>query len=431
MASQDYGLTPDLEAEQEALLRRRKIGEAMLASSRQPIQGRMVGRTYVRASPLEGLAAMFEAAQGRKEVDAVDTGLKDIRGRYNEGLAQAVSQYTNAKNAKGEPLVTYGDSASLTDPASLEARAKPDPRQAISAAMLSQYPQLRALAQMDMTQLNRTEDREDQQAFRTTEAQAAREARAAEAQAAREARAAELQARLADARTSAADRAALQRELAQLRIDAQRELRTLAGSMRQPPAPVAVMGNDGKPVYVSPDQAFGRQPAGKSAAQLPGSALKLQQEELDAINTAASINADVGALRNQIDSGKLSIGPVRNATSQAKNFLGLSDENSRNFASFRATLEKLRNDSLRLNKGVQTEGDAQRAWNELVSSINDPKVVSQRLAEIQKINERAINLRRNNINVIRSNYGVDPLENTPRPPAAVGGGGSGSWEVVR
>lgn len=424
MTTQDWnlagGMPPELEAEQIRLRRQQKIADALLAQSQAPFQQQTAGGFVVPISPFEGAAKMLAAYGAKRKQGEVERGTADIGKRYNEGLAQAVSQYTSAKNAKGEPLVTYGDSASLTDPASLEATAKPDPRQAISAAMLSQYPQLRSLAQMDLTQLNRTEDREDQQAFRASEAQAAREARQRE-----------LEARLADARTTAADRAALQRELAQMRIDAQRDLRAMTGAMRQPPAPVAVMGPDGKPVYVSPDQAVGRQPAGKSAAQLPGSALKLQQEELDAINTSASINADVGALKDQIDSGKLAIGPVRNATSQAKNFLGLSDENSRNFASFRSTLEKLRNDSLRLNKGVQTEGDAQRAWNELVSSINDPKVVSQRLGEIQKINERAINLRRNNVNVIRSNYGVEPLEASPNPPAAVGSGSSGSWSVVR
>lgn len=415
MATQDYGLTPDLEAEQEALLRRRKIGEALLTSSRQPVQGRMVGRTYVRASPLEGLAAMFEAAQGRKEVDAVDTGLKDIRNRYTEGLAAEVERISRLRS--GTP--TQVEPAEYGEVVTNRGEA-PNPRAAIEQAMLSRYPQVQRMGELQ----HRTYEAEQTRA-------ADRESRAAIAQDGREARMAELEARLADARTRADERAALQRELAQMRIDAQRELRTLAGSMRQPAAPVAVMGPDGKPVYVSPDQAVGRQPAGKSAAQLPGSALKLQQEELDAINTAASISADVGALKSQIDSGQLAIGTVRNATSQAKNFLGLSDENSRNFASFRATLEKLRNDSLRLNKGVQTEGDAQRAWNELVSSINDPKVVSQRLDEIQKINERAIDLRRNNINVIRSNYGVDPLEDTPKPAAAVGRGGSGGWEVVR
>lgn len=164
----------------------------------------------------------------------------------------------------------------------------------------------------------------------------------------------------------------------------------------------------------------------KNTPKLPTSALKMQQEELDAIGTSGSINADLGSLEKQIDAGKLQLGPVNNLLAKGKNLIGASDEASRNLASFQSTLEKLRNDSLRLNKGVQTEGDAQRAWNELVSNINDPKVVKQRLGEIQKINERAANLRRMNVDNIRANFGVDPMDVSAykNQPAAVGGGGT-------
>lgn len=165
----------------------------------------------------------------------------------------------------------------------------------------------------------------------------------------------------------------------------------------------------------------------KKAPKLPTSALKMQQEELDAIGTSSTINADLSAISKQLESGKLKLGLVDNLMGKAKNIVGASDEQSRNLASFQATLEKLRNDSLRLNKGVQTEGDAQRAWNELVANINDPGVVKQRLGEIQKINERAANLRRMNVDNIRANFGVDPMDTTgySNQPAAVGGGGSG------
>ncbi len=139
------------------------------------------------------------------------------------------------------------------------------------------------------------------------------------------------------------------------------------------------------------------------------------------------------ALEGQIDAGKLKLGPVSNIASQARNMAGMSDEQSRNFQSFQSTLEKLRNDSLRLNKGVQTEGDAQRAWNELIKNINDPKVVKQRLGEIQKINARAANLRKMNIDSIRSNYGMEPMDTSgyEKQAPAVGGGASGGWSIQR
>jgi hypothetical protein len=157
--------------------------------------------------------------------------------------------------------------------------------------------------------------------------------------------------------------------------------------------------------------------------KLPTPALKLQQEELDAIGTASSINADLGGIANQIDSGNLDLSAASNAAGTVRNMIGISNENSRNLASFKSTLEKLRNDSLRLNKGVQTEGDAQRAWNELVANINDKGVVKQRLAEIQKINERAVNLRKMNVDSIRTNFGLEPMDTggyEKQPPQSAG-----------
>lgn len=143
---------------------------------------------------------------------------------------------------------------------------------------------------------------------------------------------------------------------------------------------------------------------------MPTSALKLQKEEVDAIGLGGQINADMEAIIGQIDEGKLKLGPMRNILMSGQNAAGMSDEISRNYASFKSTLEKLRNDSLRLNKGVQTEGDAQRAWNEILANMNDEQLVRERLQEVQAINARAAELRKMNVDIIRQNYGYPPLE---------------------
>lgn len=161
-------------------------------------------------------------------------------------------------------------------------------------------------------------------------------------------------------------------------------------------------------------------------ANMPPAALKMQQEALDSIGTVGTINADLGAIGGMIDQGKLNFGPVSNLKNKALNAAGVSNEQSRNFATFQSTLEKLRNDSLRLNKGVQTDGDAQRAWNELFQNVNDKDVVKQRLQEIQKINERGAALQQMNVDTIRSNYGAEPLDASGRlqQAPALGGGQS-------
>lgn len=167
---------------------------------------------------------------------------------------------------------------------------------------------------------------------------------------------------------------------------------------------------------------------------LPTSALKMQQEDLDAIGSASGIQADLAAFDKQIADKKLNLGVVSNLINQTRNMAGMSTEQSRNLASFKAMLEKLRNDSLRLNKGVQTDGDAQRAWNELITNINDPQVVRQRIKEIIGLNERAVQLRRLNIDTIRNNFGQPPLDVSERTnlPAAVGGApAGGGWSIQR
>lgn len=174
------------------------------------------------------------------------------------------------------------------------------------------------------------------------------------------------------------------------------------------------------------------------AKPMPAPALKMQQEQLDELANAENMRGQLGKYAEQIQSGALKLGPMQNLESKVRNFAGASDPNSRNFASFQATLEKLRNDSLRLNKGVQTEGDAQRAWNELVTNINDPKVVTQRLNEIEQINARAAQLRQLNINNIRANYGAGPLDvsgyrsqQNETPATAPAPAQSGSTQPVR
>ncbi|WP_157672700.1 hypothetical protein [Achromobacter denitrificans] len=161
-----------------------------------------------------------------------------------------------------------------------------------------------------------------------------------------------------------------------------------------------------------------------SRKPLPSTALKMQQEALEAMSLVGGINADLGAIQQQVREGKLDVGPVENIISGVRNKVGRSSENSRAYASFMSTLEKLRNDSLRLNKGVQTEGDAQRAWNELLANVNDPKLVEQRLGEVMKINQRAAELRGLANDSMRANFGHDPMDYSQylNVPAAVGQG---------
>lgn len=150
---------------------------------------------------------------------------------------------------------------------------------------------------------------------------------------------------------------------------------------------------------------------GKSAAKpMPATALRMQNEALDSIGASNALRSDLLAFKSEIDKGTLPLGPIQNKMYEAQNWAGSSSPESKKYASFKANLERLRNESLRLNKGVQTEGDAIRAWNEVLASINDPELVSDRLEEIANINQRGAQLKKLEVDNIRANYGNDPMD---------------------
>ena len=151
---------------------------------------------------------------------------------------------------------------------------------------------------------------------------------------------------------------------------------------------------------------------GGGAGGKPASAgiQKILDDHLGTIGATAGVNADIGALSNMINQGKLRLGPYENQLSEGANWLGASTDNSKNYATFKGTIEKIRNQTLLLNKGVQTEGDAQRALNELFSNLNDAGVVRQRLSEIGAINQRAINLRKAQVDQLRSDNHMPAMD---------------------
>lgn len=400
------GMTP----EEIDIARKQKLADMLTKQAEQPLEGQMVSGRYVAPSWTQMLAKGLNAYMaGKASNDALDmqkqfgdkqrTDFMDTAQKYAAALKGTPEQSSpyQADNPFGEDL---GNMQTVTPAVPGSRDAAMNVAMQSQSPMWQQYAMQQAMKENKPVVVGRSLVDPD-----TGKVVATDSTWAAEQQAARQAKQDELQAKMEDARLSRQERLDAQKQLAQMNIDARRDIAAQSSADRR---------------MIAGMVASQRQQ--KNVPKLPTSALKLQQEDLDAVGTASSIQSDLGALKNQIDSGQLKLGPVNNLISAGRNMAGISDDNSRNYASFRSTLEKLRNDSLRLNKGVQTEGDAQRAWNELISNINDPQVVSKRMGEIQKINERAANLHRMNIDNIRSNFGVDPLDATgyTDQPAAVG-----------
>jgi hypothetical protein len=94
----------------------------------------------------------------------------------------------------------------------------------------------------------------------------------------------------------------------------------------------------------------------------------------------------------------------------------MSSEGSQNYARFQADVQRMVNESLRLNKGVQTEGDAQRAAEEILRNLNDPGVVRTQLTRLRDLNQSAALFHQRQISDIQRYYpGLGAAPPSPQP----------------
>ena len=174
MTTQDWaisgGMPPELAAEQIKLRRRQTMAEALMEQAMRPLEtNRMAGGYVVPVSPFEGAAKLLNTYVAGKRQKDVEKGYTDLSQKYQQGMADAVRQYMQAKQgtpATTETIVDEQANDGEGAPATINAPAvKGDPRAAITQAMMSQYPQLQRIAQMDLTQINRAEDRDEERAW--------------------------------------------------------------------------------------------------------------------------------------------------------------------------------------------------------------------------------------------------------------------------
>ena len=150
----------------------------------------------------------------------------------------------------------------------------------------------------------------------------------------------------------------------------------------------------------------------KAENKLSGTLQKAETDDIFALETSKNINKNVDKFDKLITDGKLEFGVMDTAGDFVKGLIGEQGEEEINSSKFKSFISKLRNDSLRLNKGVQTEGDAQRVMDELFNAFdsNDSKVIQEKLREIKRINELAVSLRKKTIINRRDGQNVKPFD---------------------
>jgi hypothetical protein len=387
-------------AEQQRIARNRQLANSLVQKASQPMATGQTapGGVFVGTHPLQHLAQMLTLKAGLDRGEKSDQQALALGQRQEQRRGADLSLLAGALNGRQASAGGLQEDASgnvtPTDPVKALS-----PVQSLQQALpMIQDPQLQ---QFGLQAAQGAVTREDQQEHQRRQSQEAVAARAHERTLAEQAAAERLR-----------QQQVFQDQQNRLRAQDQQGLHQMIAATRQDQRPpVAVVGPDGRPVYVPADQAAGKQPFDKkSGSGLPPAALKMQNELLEEASIAGNIQSDLAALHGQLSTGELNVGPVSNLWNKARNATGFSSAESQNFNTFETTLKRLQNDSLRLNKGVQTEGDAQRAWAELMGSINDPEVVKKRLEEIQGINQRAATLKKLQIDTIRSNFGLEGMD---------------------
>jgi cytochrome c556 len=129
--------------------------------------------------------------------------------------------------------------------------------------------------------------------------------------------------------------------------------------------------------------------ANKAQKVLPAGALKLESENITAAYEAANLSSQVDSQIKSIISSKLELSPVKNAQLATKSAFGSTDPEVLAYNDFNQFKTKLVNDTLRLNKGTQTEGDAVRAANELTNARSTQDAIRS-LQKIRDINAKAV-----------------------------------------
>lgn len=261
--------------------RKRKFAEA-LRQQQQP-QGQMIGGVYVAPAITQHLASLLGQYQGNKMLGEADQMERSAFENQRNTYKSAADRLAESLRGKPEMVGNNTDDASFqTMPGVYQAAQQPSMEDMLRAQI--QYAQdvgdPNAVNQAVSGAINyqgKRQDRADDIAFRNQGREDEQQFRAQQAQLQREAQAQALKEQIAAREQAGQESASLRRELAQMQMQNSRDMAQFAVNNRQPQAPVSVMGQDGKPVFVAPGQAYGRQPY--SAKQEAQDAVKTQQSE--------------------------------------------------------------------------------------------------------------------------------------------------------
>lgn len=289
-----YGLPPEYQPQMQDISRQFKIADMLRQQSQDPLQGQMVSGHYVAPSWTQQLSKALSGYAANKKEEAANAAQNKVYQDYRGNLNIQAQKLADALKTKQVPdgynttlperqFDQFGSPIQGQDMTPVQGEQKfkdvQPSQQDISTAMLNYYtgigqPELGAQylgkqAELQQQQGFKTQELQAQHEFLQQQAQQQRDYLGAQADENRKQRMQELQMKIEDGRTSRQEREDMQREMAHL-----------TASLRTPPqpqAPVSIMGPNGKPMFVPPSEAYGKQPY--NVAQETKDSLKAQQNE--------------------------------------------------------------------------------------------------------------------------------------------------------
>jgi hypothetical protein len=181
--------------------------------------------------------------------------------------------------------------------------------------------------------------------------------------------------------------------IAQMQIDGRREMAAFAAALKQSTQ------------------------ADKPEKVLPARLQQAEDDDYEAIDTVTNLLTSIDPVIQSLGGyGEKGVNPtlrlsaLNNTQNQLKNFIGMSTAESQQYAQLQETKARIVNESLRLNKGVQTEGDAVRAATEVEAAWakNDTEATRKALVRLVEINKRAKKNKEAQIARRRQSQGVKP-----------------------
>lgn len=260
--SQSVGFGQLTDPDQEAIDRQRQMALMLRQQSMEPLNpNQVVAGRVVPLSWTQGLAKLLQGYSARKGDEYAIEQQRALNEQRANERAQALNEFQQAYQGSPERQVQSMAPTVGNNPANPQMQTIPavqgNPQAAYAALLRSRDPMLAQMGIQGMQAIpqleQRKQDREEQRQFQREQLQAQLEAR----------------------------KQAQQDSFAQ-----QQNMARLAASLRpgpQPQSPVAVMGPDGRPVYVPPAQAYGKQPF--SATQDAKSQALEQQKAQNQIST--------------------------------------------------------------------------------------------------------------------------------------------------